>query len=144
MKKIILTPENIDEIIGILNTTFDTKKYWLGLGMGKCETIQGEGTDWFCGKGTFERIIYLKAVPSKYREHPIQIVHKSAINELPVVPNDMHIKFGSEIMIIDSDVLIFEDEKMISKRGGTHLYMEWTVSRNEYYLSGKYKYVLTE
>ncbi len=128
MKNVILTLENIKEITKQLNEISKDKKYWLGITSGKTNSTNEEGFDIFRGVGTFERIVYLEFSVGDYY---IQITHLSAKESFVVIPQESYIRLGAEITTDGSDILSFENDPHIGKNGGTQIYMEWTVARNE-------------
>ena len=133
MKSIILTKNNKDELILKLNDVSNGRKYWIGVATGRIESVEDPSHTWFKGVGTFERIVYLRFKENKHG-HGIQIDHINAVSEVPVIPDDDTIRYGSEIMFDDGDVFYYEDNSRISPRGGTNLYMEYSKERYEKYL----------
>ena len=130
MKNVILTPENIKDVAKQLNEISKDKKYWLGIAYAKLESIQEDKPDIFRGVGTFERVVYLQFSVGAYY---IKITHLSATESFGVIPQESYIRLGAEISIDSSDILSFENDPHIGKNGGTQIYMEWTVVRNEKY-----------
>ena len=128
MENIILSLENIKDITKQLNELSKDKKYWLGITSGKTNSTNEEGFDIFRGVGTFERIVYLEFSVGDYY---IQITHLSAKESFVVIPQESYIRLGAEITTDGSDILSFENDPHIGKNGGTQIYMEWTVARNE-------------
>lgn len=132
MESFILTKENKQEILNKLTEFVKDKKYWIGITYGRIESAEDPSHDWFRGVGNFERIVRLR-IYENHHDHGLQIDHINAVDSSCVVPRDDIILYGAEIILAGNDLLYYEDNKHISPQGGTNLYMEWTMKRNEFY-----------
>ncbi|MFZ2072639.1 MAG: hypothetical protein WA101_03055 [Minisyncoccia bacterium] len=130
MKNLILCVGNRDETIQLIRKVSLDKKYWLGCCDGLINDVKQNNHQWFSGKGTFERIIYLFPEKAKMMS-AIDIRHEDAINGLSVIPESTEINFGSTIIFSeDDDILIYSPRTKM-----TQIFMAWTVSRNEFFLN---------
>lgn len=132
METCILSKENLQQMIKRLTELTKDKKYWIGIAYGRIESAEHPSHDWFRGVGTFERIVHL-SISENHLDYGLQIHHFNAINHSPVEPRDSVICFGAEIIIDGNDLLYYENNRHMSPRGGTCLYMEWTLPRNKKY-----------
>lgn len=140
MKKIIVTRDNVAEVISLINEAMFGRVYWAGIGFGRLESVDDcPDLDWFRGKGTFERRFTASATLTDKKfliDQAIRIDydHKGIIK----VPGESFydLGFNLEVMIIGNDLLIFEKDNLsISKRGGTNIYMECTPKRKSFYVN---------
>jgi hypothetical protein len=133
MELMIVTKDNRDAVILALKEAAKDKKYWLGIGFGRITNIEDPAIDWFRGAGTFERIVSISFSENIYHDG-IEISHINEVEKgTKAVPSASIIPYGAELKIDGADILYFTNNRLISPRGGTGLYMEWTEARHEMY-----------
>jgi hypothetical protein len=138
MEALVFTPETIDQVITLLRKKTKGRLYWSGIGFGDIKSVEDcPEIDWFRGKGTFERVFAVSFRKLKKLGLIIVYHHKGTC----LIPDskDCLFEFKTEISVVDNDIFIFqEDNVFISKKGGTHIFMEW---REERYEKFKKKFV---